>query len=1258
MKWIDTLDIRNWANRRDCQETLPQLVRKLIRATSNSIKSIKFSSGDNILIGGWDGILEATEETEYLPSGISVWEFGANKNPKGKADDDYAKRSESPLGFNSSDSTFVFVTPRLWTKSNEWIEEKKKANIWKDIKVIDAQLLEEWLEIAPTVSAWLAIKHLGKYPSEGIQSTEDFWEEWSNGPQIKLNSQLLISGRKKDADTLFEFTSIPSITAVQGASREEALAFIISCFKNDPSKEEDFFARSLIVDNPETFRQLSVHDNPLILIPRFDDTGIINRAITKGHTVISPIGADSTDNWSNKIILSKFDRDSFVEALVESGITKELAEKYSKESARNITILRRQLEFVRNLPDWAKADNVREIIPALIVGRWDEDYENDKEIISRFAGESYEEYSQKLKGWLYTPDSPIVQIGSNWRLTSPLDSWVNASRYLTKNDFELLRTSFLEILNEINPAFDLKVEERYMASIHGKTRQYSGWIREGIVQSLILVSIFGEELKLDLPLNGQVWVDRIIAELLDTDDPSLWKSIEGKLPLIAEASPTEFLNAVEKYLAIDNSPIIALFDEEPGILTPTSYHTGLLWALENIAWLPDYLSRAALILSRLSVIDPGGKLANRPINSLTEIFKPWYYQTLANFEERLDVLKLISQREKEIAWTLLCRLLPHSHEIGHPTHKMRWRIFNQSLERPITYKEIWDTHTAVVEILLSIFNNSETELSQLIDESVNLSPNDRDKVLSFIEYSLEKVAQANYATWHTLRKLLSKHRSYPDAEWSLSESELTRYEKLYWALQPKDEINKSIWMFDDYRPDFPEGFVYKKVSHDEQQEMINERRKEGLKNIYSNFGIAKIKELISSVKQPWIFGDTLAYIIIDEFEVLSLCDFLNNESDELRFVHGFIFRKSILEGINWVFGLYEKLKQKDLNKKSLAQLFIPLDQNKDLWDFIDSTDISIREDYWLNVHPHFYHISPDEKVIGLKYLIEYKRYYSAIDICSDFGKEIPSHLIVEILEKAATERASENISIDGYDVNILFETLDEREDIEPQNLIKLEWLYLSILASYGNKRSPKLLHSELSKSPEFFIEVLKWVYKPDNDELVETDSKELSDEQIINMAKQAYDLLHTWKQIPGVDESGKIDFEFLNDWVNKVRELAGECGRIEVADMHIGQVLAQYPKKDNNWPSDEICTIIESINTDSIKNNFACAVFNQRGTVTKSPFEGGDQERKLAEYFNDLATNHKNKFPSVASVLEKLSKSYEQDAKREDERAEKRELEY
>ena len=395
MKWIDSTDLRNWANRRDCQENLPLLVRKLIRATSNTIQSIHFPSGDNVLIGGWDGILKVLEETEYLPQGTSLWEFGSNKDPKGKADDDYEKRTKSPLGFDTCESNFIFVTPRLWQKGNDWANEKKKEGFWKDVRVINAETLEEWIEIAPTVGAWLA-KYIGKYPNEGIQPTDDFWEEWVTGNKFKLNSEILLGGRQKAQENIINLINNPSVSAVQGISREESLAFILSCFKSNPHIEEDFFSRSIIVDNADAFRELCMHDKPLILIPRFEDNGVVNRAVSKGHTVIIPLGADSTDNWSNKIVLPHIERDAFVAALTKTGMTKEFAEKYSKESARNITVLRRQLEFTRTFPEWALPQNVSDIIPALLVGRWNDDAKYDREIISKLARDSYENYIKKL----------------------------------------------------------------------------------------------------------------------------------------------------------------------------------------------------------------------------------------------------------------------------------------------------------------------------------------------------------------------------------------------------------------------------------------------------------------------------------------------------------------------------------------------------------------------------------------------------------------------------------------------------------------------------------------------------------------------------------------------------------------------------------------------------------------------------------------------------------------------------------------------
>lgn len=1259
MKWIDSTDLRSWANRRDCQETLPFLVRKLIRSTTNNIQSIKFPSGESVLLGGWDGILDVLEETEYLPAGISLWEFGASKDPKGKADDDYAKRIASPLGFNPTDSTFIFVTPRLWQNGDEWAIEKMKDGIWKNVKVFNSEILEEWIEVAPTVGAWLA-KHIGKYPEGGIQPTDDFWEEWTSGTKFKLNAEILLGGRKTEKEQVIELIKEPSITSVQGISREESLAFIISCFKSISEKEEDFFSRSIIVDNADAFRELSVHDKPLILIPRFEDNGVLNRAIQKGHTVIVPLGADSAGSWSDKIILPQIERESFITALTQTGMTQEFAEKLSKESARNITILRRQLEFTRTLPTWALPENVVEIIPALIVGRWDENFENDKHIISKIAGESYENYSKKLTRWLHTHDSPIVKIGSTWRLTSPFDAWTNASINLTRNDFELLYKSAIEILSEINPAFQLVSEQRHMASIFGKTREFSAWIREGVIQSLILTSIFGDKLKFNLPLNAEIWVDRIVAELLSTDSPEMWKSFEGKLPLIAEASPTSFLDAVEKHLTNTESPISSLFEEDPGFIIAHSYHTGLLWALESLAWFPKYLSRAALILTKLSVIDPGGSLSNRPINSLFEIFKSWRCQTLASFDERMDVLKLISEREPEIAWAILISMLPDSTGgVAIPTHKTRWRMFELDTERPITYKESYDTHSAVVELLIATFDFTESKLAKLIEESVNLSLYDRDKILSFVEKVLSDVKHIEFAAWHACRRILSQHRSHPDARWALPEDQLVRFEKLYEILMPNDEIDKAIWMFNDHWPNFAEGFKYESGSHEKQEKFILEERIKGLTNIHQKYGLEKIIELSATVKESWILGDTLSYIANTEEDIIKLCELLKKEKPDLRFIQSFIFRKSHLVGLDWIFSLYNKLKELGFTNSSLGNLLIPLSQTQILWNFIESKDPEVILEYWNNISPNFYWLTTYDKIYGINKLIEHKRFISAIHVCSQNVEEMPSEIIISVLQKAGTEPSEEKFRVDGYEVNRLFEALDKRQDFDTKILIQLEWLFLPILASYGNKRKPTRLHEELSSNPIFFMEVLKWIYKPDDESKVEEHKVGLTDEQIQNRARQAFELLHSWKTIPGVDKAGNIDYGYLKAWVNNLRELATEYGRVEIADAYIGGVLAHYPEEKNKvWPPDEICDLIESLNSDSIKRNFSSSTFNKRGSSTRGSFDGGDIERKKAAYFYMHAESHRNKFPSMASIFENLAKGYEEDAKRMDEEAERRKLEY
>ena len=219
MKWISAGDITNWANtnQRRCQDTLPELVRRLILAhTANTIHEFDFPSGDSVTTGGWDGRLKTPVVSPFFPSGSSGWEIGTEKSAQTKADADYIKRTTDPLGMTLNETTFVFVTPRSFPKRAKWQNEKQTSGVWKDVKVIAADALEQWLDITPAVALWFA-RQIGKVLSNGVRDLEAVWEEWSIGTKPVMTAALIIGGRTTDVETVQKWiTDAPRILEVQG----------------------------------------------------------------------------------------------------------------------------------------------------------------------------------------------------------------------------------------------------------------------------------------------------------------------------------------------------------------------------------------------------------------------------------------------------------------------------------------------------------------------------------------------------------------------------------------------------------------------------------------------------------------------------------------------------------------------------------------------------------------------------------------------------------------------------------------------------------------------------------------------------------------------------------------------------------------------------------------------------------------------------------------------------------------------------------
>lgn len=1261
MRYITKDDIEKWGKSVPSKGDLPRLIFRLVYATTPTSTEISLPGDSGVFSDGYDGIVNCEEKRTYVPKGISVWEFGTTKTGvTKKADEDYEKRSDDPLGIDPKESTFVFLTPSNWRDKKKWRDARMADGIWKDIKVYDSRDIAEWLEVTAATSKWFA-GLLGKVQEDSTQTLEEFWNEWSKSPKYEWPPHATIPGRSKQVQQLFEFLEGPeNVIGIRASTKEEAIAFIICAVRQfDPTAIEKFFSKSLIIETQAQFRTVSQNFlNPLNLIPRFSERSALYAAVSQKHHVLVPLGPDDDFDYGFEVVdLPRPDPDGLSQALADMGIDREQAQKYVQESGQNITILRRLLKFPSNKFKWMETENHKDFLPALILGRWDEDFQGDREIIERLSGKNYDEYEEILSKWKDFEASPILKIGSTWRLTSPLTSWTDFSAKITKRDFDKLESSVLYAFENGNP--DVENPEG-IANYISKKKLFSSWAREGITQSLILVGLFGKNLQITKLSDPQHWVDGIINNLLNEADDNLWVSINREAPLIAEASPSKFLSALENAFSKAENPIASMFIETESTISfsPTSNHTGLLWALESLAWLPEYFHKATYMLLRLAEIDPGGRLSNRPMNSLVEIFKTWHVQTLVTYDERMAALESITSKIPDTGWKLLINLLPDFHGgIAYNTHKLRWRMFEKPSLITFSRKEQNDSFLFVLELLTKKKKYNQDQLNDLLQQSVKFPTAKRKDVLDFIKSQVVSNHIQSDQIWDSVRKIIVQHSLAREARWSLTEEELNDYEELYREIEPTDIIKKYLWLFDDNWPQSPERAKTnsRNRNFDDEQIAIDQDRLKAAEEMVNTVGIEKVISLATVVKFPWSLGYSLASLE-DQKSVKLVFDKLQVDPLPVFLIHSFVVRKVQLNGINWVLEQYRHLVAEG-KLDHLGQLFVPLLQTKELFELLTQTSAETQAEFWNSIEPHFYNLSSEDKEYAISKLLEVKRFVTALNASAHYPKELSTELLVLTLIKAATEAPSENRRLESYYISEIFSTLDDRDNIERSVLINLEWLYLQILGDYGSRRKPKHLHDELATNPQFFVDILKYVFLGKNKES-EVDTS--TPPEVIKMrATQGFQLLYRWKTIPGTRQDGTIDEDVLNNWVDKVRELAKQADRLEVADMQIGTVLAQYPEtKDNLYPPEEISRLIERINTKSIKSNYSAALYNKRGTSSRGMYDGGNIERDHASFFDGLAKLNRAKYPNVAEIFSGLAKGYLYEAKQQDETAERDRLEF
>lgn len=1234
MKWVTALHLSNWAHTIGARTTFPGLVGDMIRATAKNIDAFRFPSGDKGQVRGFDGFLEAGDAAPWIPEGRSVWEFGVTEDSLSKALTDITKRANQLSPEALAETTFVFVSPHTWDnpqlKIQDYERQIREQFKWKGFKLVDGSQLETWLEDCPAVASRFAKVEFGRFSTTGLVSTDQFWDEYSSLFSPNLTESVLLCDRDREAAKLIEgLIGGPASIFLAADSPDEVIAFAVAAIRQCKPELRLFLeSKTLIVESEEAIRSLS-GKRDLVFLPRGQARHRAGMLAKVGATLVA-YGGDQPKRECD--VLTRPTSSGLGKALVSMGFSDEKGYELARSCGRSVTILARMIPGGAAAPPEWQAHGP-DLLPALLAGGWSAISDLDKQILSDLAsGQQYDDYESKLQRFTRANDPPIDRVMDVWKMRAPVDAFVHLGHRIGAGDLSRLRRAVHTVFSMIEAPPD--PDTRFSFRNESPTG-YSEWLRDGLASTLLQIAVLYDQAGLTIAGGAQRFVNEIIDELPGLkSDHRLLSSLSSQLPILAEAAPLPLLAALEQMLEGEATAIRPIFDETPGFIGGDSHHTGLLWALETIAWDPELLNRASVVLAKLAAVDPGGTLSNRPINSLRAIHVTWSPNTNASWRARISCLDTIIQQVPEIAWSLVKELLPKYHDTSSPTAKPRHREDGEAEREVLTYGVVWAAQGEVVARAIRLARSDATRLGELLEVADQLDPTARTSLYAEIGLFLDGAGEQDRSLLISkIQKQVNHHRAFSDAEWAMKEPELADLDGLLARFPVQDPTLRNRWLFDEWLPDIPGPFE----GRDAKARDLRER---AIDEIYRHSGLEGILNLATQCSLPHFVATASAAVLPNVHTVMELI------SESFRAgLNGLVTALSSASierfGQEWHQVIRTAAIEQNFSSEHLTDLVLFLPDSRSTWNLVSDLGEEVERNYWTRKPV----LSPRGSSEDLRYALEayvrFGRPSAVIEAVHGRNAEVDATFLLTVLDETITEINSKGIApgtMFVYHLENMFENLGGREDVSDLALAQREYAYLPGLQ---RSKKPLRVHNVLASDPQFYVSILCDVYKARSAEAEEAGAGQQE------RARIGYQLLASFRTIPGASEEG-LDFDTLASWVTEVVSLATEKDRSVVAQLQIGHLLAHAQTMDGIWPPEEIGALIEEIKLSDMERGIETERFNMRGVFSKAAFDGGDQERALAEQYRDWASHRKN-LPRTEAMLKRIAVSWERNALHSDE---------
>lgn len=1207
MNIVTAQHLDNWSASLAARAELPEIVASLIRSSCRSLESYRFPSRDASQMHGFDGVAEVSEAHAFVPAGTSIWEFGTGKDFRTKADADYGNRTKDFTAVERACRTFVFVTSRKWDGGLDGWERAHSGDGWLKVRALDAVSLERWLDEFPSVAIPLARK-LGIIPPSGVRTLDDFWDEYRLRFNRPATAEILLNGRAERAKRLLDelAAGLPNLRKWQADSPEEAGAFVAAAVMGAERETSAYLrAKTLIIDTVDAARTVPTTNSFIFILP--PPVARMGPALAITSQVVLTLGSDDPATDSER--LEPMNIVDFAAGLKSMGIQEDEAFRLARICGRSPTVLSRLIPSgTYELPRW-RDDG--QLLPIALAGGWDASNKHDRLVIAALCAVPYEQVDAAARRLASVSDAPLDLEGSIWTLRSPKDAFTLIGRLVDTGLQHRYQEACRTVFSERDRTLDAGEAGRQAIPFRGDDFLHSEWLRRGLARTLLLISGLHQAARFHV-ISGtpEEYVDRVVGAIPGlAGDIRTLVSLKAEFPRLCEAAPRPLARALERVLEGDGETwkTVVFRDKKDGTLWGSSPHTYLLWGLETLAWSPEYLLRAASILMTLAAFDPGGRLANRPLSSLREIFLAWRPNTYASIDDRIAVLRSICAERPEQGLKLLMSLLPKNHDFSGGTVKPHLRDFGQSRSKPTTVADVRYAYQHYASIAVDLAGMDVARLATLVEALPQLGPADRGRALAAMRTSaMHANAEDSYRLWSKLRQLAQRHRNFPEAAWSMKEDQLAPIEDVCRVVQPRDLVLRVVWLFDDYSPKagMPRGGDGLVEANRERAEVIREiLRDGGLPGVLRLASLAKLPHFVAIAL---VDADSGTEVLQEALEAAVTADSKINPDFAIALSSAARERLGF-EWERWV-GTFAR----NMAPRPAATLFLRWRDTRDTWDFVGSLSADIEREYWLQKWA-FRPSSAEELDFAFNKYAGIGRYSAILDMVGYREAVLSTPRCIQTLRGLADElqRDLGKMQQVHYELVHMIQDLQQRNDVDLIDLAALEYQYLPILEFQAETVA---LNRVLGSSPEFFIGVLSDAFLPASGE-----REEITDEQRLR-GGLAYRILQSIKTVPGFSSGGR-DLNHLRWWISEVRALARESDRAAIADQQIGQILAFAPldADDEAWPCRPVRDLLEELHAPEIEKGIAISRFNQGGAFTKAMYSGGDQERGIAQQYRNWA---------------------------------------